>query len=868
MSTWSDGFDSELTELESSDEDDYTPLATPATKQTKGKGKQKAEYVLKKPLKPPRITQYSALSIYHMIVQNTIDLDPEYQRDVVWKDDKMMALIDSIFRNFYMPPIIFAVTYDKDGNETRTCIDGKQRMTSIHRFMDGLIPFRDSITGQRLWYKESRDPKAPRRTILPKQYINAFANKQIACVEYDELEHNDEREMFQRVQLGVALTPAERMQAVSSECAQFMREILKDVIGSNGFKDYIDWGNARGRDFQCITSIAYIISKHPRRSFPTTPATLVKWLEETVPTASFRAEVRETIDVFLMLAGSEKHSGPLRNVRVSPVEFCMAGVLIYRNRKAMSLTQLSSAIELMREDVRKKHDDIRLNGKVTKCMFDFVIQKMKTAKLKSDGKGDTPAVVVLQRKVNTRKRQAPASSDDEDEAPPAKVAKSRTTAGKSSASAVASSSKQKLPTQRSAKAGSSKTAAKDTPKAPAKASSKTAAKPLVSKPSAVNKLSSHTGAKTVTTTTLTSKSSVNGIGRIPRNSSSTRLSRVPTPPPTPGPTHPPAVLTSTVPRTSAASAPLNASTSTSMPKQPRPPSRGPSPPQPPLTPRSETPAAAPAAPLTLNTNVNQESSSQAIAGPSSAPASSVPDRLAAIRQAKVAAGSSMNTPSQSPVSQAFVPSSVAGTVRDPRTRPLSAQPTPESRPASAHEPMAPPAPFQTDAVRIEQILTNAVALAAQRGISMSGQSPVAPVQLPAGIHQNAGAYPPNYMQPTAGLNGNIPPPAPSASLPSRPIGQSPHQLANGTEPPSTARARPSRFDAPYPPRPPSPPSYSSRPWQDENRDHRRSDVSDTRVVPLRDGVRPENREHHYSDGRRKPYYNPYPNSRDSRGRMG
>ncbi len=59
-------------------------------------------------------------------------------------------------RNFYVPPVIFrtcaflivALTYpgigyisDEDGGTpTRICIDGKQRLTSIKRFMDGLIP--------------------------------------------------------------------------------------------------------------------------------------------------------------------------------------------------------------------------------------------------------------------------------------------------------------------------------------------------------------------------------------------------------------------------------------------------------------------------------------------------------------------------------------------------------------------------------------------------------------------------------------------------------------------------------------------------------------------------------------------------------
>jgi len=54
--------------------------------------------------------------------------------DVVWSEAKQIGIIDSVFRNFYIPPIIFAVNTFEDGSENKTCIDGKQRLTSIHRY--------------------------------------------------------------------------------------------------------------------------------------------------------------------------------------------------------------------------------------------------------------------------------------------------------------------------------------------------------------------------------------------------------------------------------------------------------------------------------------------------------------------------------------------------------------------------------------------------------------------------------------------------------------------------------------------------------------------------------------------------------------
>ncbi|KAI0317817.1 hypothetical protein OF83DRAFT_1022411, partial [Amylostereum chailletii] len=65
------------------------------------------EYQVRHALKPPRSTTYNALSLYEQIVEGNIDLSPDYQRDVVWNEMKQINLIDSVFRNFYIPPLIF-----------------------------------------------------------------------------------------------------------------------------------------------------------------------------------------------------------------------------------------------------------------------------------------------------------------------------------------------------------------------------------------------------------------------------------------------------------------------------------------------------------------------------------------------------------------------------------------------------------------------------------------------------------------------------------------------------------------------------------------------------------------------------------------
>ena len=83
-----------------------------------------SDYVITDALKAPRATTYTAQALFDQIMNGDIDLDPEYQRgplfllfclvrahsghtDIVWPEAKQVGLIDSIFRNFYIPPVIF-----------------------------------------------------------------------------------------------------------------------------------------------------------------------------------------------------------------------------------------------------------------------------------------------------------------------------------------------------------------------------------------------------------------------------------------------------------------------------------------------------------------------------------------------------------------------------------------------------------------------------------------------------------------------------------------------------------------------------------------------------------------------------------------
>ncbi|KAG2073790.1 hypothetical protein BDR04DRAFT_1094371 [Suillus decipiens] len=351
-------------------------------------------YILRNVLKLPRATTYTTQALFEQIVGGDINLEPEYQRDVVWSESKQVGLIDSILRNFYIPPVIFVSHQHTDGSETKTCIDGKQRLTSIYRFMHGLIHHKDPQTGDKYWYKLNASNQSGRSAgyMLPVKYQRLFANKQIVCIEYQDLPDSEEREIFQRVQLGMALTPAEKLQVTNTPMASFVRQLEAEYFGEDKplGGGALDWDRTRGGDFRCIAQALYCISKYPSLQSVGTVPQIEKWLqnptrrtkskkkasddEDLTKDELFLSYIHDTFRVFSQLVG-DPDLCPIflqSGWRVSPVEFVTICLLISVEKDKLQLRALAEKLGRMREVVREEHVDIRMNARVSKTLLDFV----------------------------------------------------------------------------------------------------------------------------------------------------------------------------------------------------------------------------------------------------------------------------------------------------------------------------------------------------------------------------------------------------------------------------------------------------------------------------------------------------------------
>ncbi|KAG5635815.1 hypothetical protein H0H81_010045 [Sphagnurus paluster] len=463
-----------------SDDDDFSDLTDISDDEygapsSRKKKKQPPEggYRIRNALKVPRASTYTAQALYDAMHSDDIKLDPEYQRDVVWPDAKMVGLIDSVFRNFYIPPVIFAVVSFDDGTEKKICIDGKQRLTSIQRFMDGLIPHKDPVTNEKLWYTDTGGGASKtRRKLLPEKYRRLFAMKQIVCVEYQDLTDSDEREIFQRVQLGMALTPAEKLQVTNTPRASFVRQLVNHFLSPSasssstdgaGSLASFDWDRARGADFRCLSQVVFCLYAHtygPASSTAGSIARLEKFLaEKTRFPEAFEARVRATLRVMGELAadrqalgGKSKEAVLVKEVfrvpaKVSPVEFVMVGLLVGvhmegagcsvegaakdrekdKEREREGRRRLAEGILAMRIEVRAEHVDIRMNDRVARTMVDFI----KAWKPSGDS---SEAGAKRKRGEGTGEGKATVEDSGDEEEAPRKVKKTVAPPSKSSSS--------------------------------------------------------------------------------------------------------------------------------------------------------------------------------------------------------------------------------------------------------------------------------------------------------------------------------------------------------------------------------------------------------------------------------------------------
>lgn len=181
-----------------------------------------------------RVDRLPLTLISQMIDAEDIDLNPDFQRNLVWDSFQKSRLIESILLRIPLPMFYFA----EDFEGKLTIVDGLQRISTIKEFMDNKFPLKnlqylgDSCEGR--YYRDEDDKKG-----LEAKYTRWFNLTTISANIIDPTSpHKVKYDIFRRINTGGR--PLNNQEIRNCLTGKGLREVLKEMALLKEFKSATD----------------------------------------------------------------------------------------------------------------------------------------------------------------------------------------------------------------------------------------------------------------------------------------------------------------------------------------------------------------------------------------------------------------------------------------------------------------------------------------------------------------------------------------------------------------------------------------------------------------------------------------------------
>lgn len=169
-----------------------------------------------------------ARTVYEL-KRKTVNVDPEYQRSIVWSDEKQMNLINTLIDELPIPTFYLA-TMKADERYKYECVDGKNRLQALWLFCENKL----QVDGM---FFEEMDEEMKER----------FLHTEIQVCILNEMSFNFRTEYFRRIQEGVSLSKCEIIWSMHNhELVSFLKnirtihfEILQKTWNTRRFADLV-----------------------------------------------------------------------------------------------------------------------------------------------------------------------------------------------------------------------------------------------------------------------------------------------------------------------------------------------------------------------------------------------------------------------------------------------------------------------------------------------------------------------------------------------------------------------------------------------------------------------------------------------------
>lgn len=230
-----------------------------------------------------------------MYDKGNLSFDNAVQRSFVWKntskDNRMSILIDSMMRGFPIPAMYCNCIFEDIKNKTYDFLDGKQRTTTVIKFLNDEFPLvnipsfedEDGI---------EHDFNGLTFSQLPEDMRDTIKTYNLTIYYYENMDQEDAEEMFRRLNNGKSLTAIEltRANAISKiEISQLAKHEMFNIALSE--KSLAAYAN------EDVVIKTWILLYGTKKSFETKNIRPV--MRETVITKDQVEEINRIYDTFL-----------------------------------------------------------------------------------------------------------------------------------------------------------------------------------------------------------------------------------------------------------------------------------------------------------------------------------------------------------------------------------------------------------------------------------------------------------------------------------------------------------------------------------------------------------------------------------------
>lgn len=242
-----------------------------------------------------RDTTNKIKSVYTEIKDGDLDLRPNFQRGEVWTLNKKRLLIDSILREWYVPPI-HTVALGVGKSEV---LDGQQRLTAIKDFLDNQFAVDGNIEPKDEEIVALHGKKFKDLPIDVQKKIERFG---ITIYEITEYNQGEPSELFYRLNQTVKLTSSEARNAIFGDVRDDISSFVAYMDELGVGKNILGFSNSRMAYNDLLSRVCLLLEKNSIR-YQLSDATLTnRYRDDNSFDCNISDAIKSTIKIFGFLS--------------------------------------------------------------------------------------------------------------------------------------------------------------------------------------------------------------------------------------------------------------------------------------------------------------------------------------------------------------------------------------------------------------------------------------------------------------------------------------------------------------------------------------------------------------------------------------